>query len=144
MNSGNILFMFPPNTDILVVDDSVGYRKAVVSHLATLGYQNILEAEEGRQAYDTLVLMQQTGMPVGLVISDWNMPKMTGLELLQAVRGSPSFAKTPFLMVTSQNDMKLVIQAIKAGVNDYIVKPIDADLLKEKLVTIWSKVSASS
>jgi len=120
---------------MLVVDDFSTMRRIVKNILKQLGYENIDEAEDGVQAYSKL----KDGS-FGFVISDWNMPNMDGLELLRKVRSDPELKDMPFLMVTAEAEKDKVIEAIKAGVNNYIVKPFTAEVLKEKMDKIFEKL----
>ncbi|MFM1848989.1 MAG: response regulator [Pseudomonadota bacterium] len=120
---------------ILVVDDFAAMRKVVKTCLKQLGFQNIVEAEDGAKALEKL----QNG-EFKLVISDWNMPNMMGLDLLKAVRGDAKLAKVPFVMVTAEAQKENVLEAAKAGVSNYIVKPFSADQLKSKLEAVFAGV----
>jgi two-component system chemotaxis response regulator CheY len=129
--------MFNLGIKILVVDDFPTMRRIVKNLLKQLGFENIDEAEDGVQALKKL----QTG-DYGLVISDWNMPNMEGIDLLKNIRQSAEPLKNiPFLMVTAEAEKEKVIEAIKAGVDNYIVKPFTAELLTEKLSKIAEKKS---
>jgi two-component system chemotaxis response regulator CheY len=120
---------------ILVVDDFSTMRRIIKNILKQLGYENIEEAEDGAQAFNKL----KTGN-FGFVVSDWNMPNMDGLELLKKVRSDPDLKALPFLMVTAEAEKDKVIEAIKAGVSNYIVKPFTAEVLKEKMDKIFEKL----
>lgn len=120
---------------ILVVDDFSTMRRIVKNILKQLGYENIEEAEDGAQAYNKL---KSGGF--GFVVSDWNMPNMDGLGLLKKVRSDPELKNLPFLMVTAEAEKEKVIEAIKAGVSNYIVKPFTAEVLKEKMDRIFEKL----
>lgn len=127
--------MFNYNIKILVVDDFPTMRRIVKNLLNQLGFKNIEEAEDGAQAYSKL----QSG-EFSLVVSDWNMPNMEGIELLRKVRQSTEpLCKIPFLMVTAEAEKDKVIEAIKSGVDNYIVKPFTLEVLKEKLEKIAEK-----
>jgi two-component system chemotaxis response regulator CheY len=117
---------------ILVVDDFSTMRKIVRNCMKQLGFTNITEAEDGVQALEKL----KTDT-FKLIISDWNMPNMMGIDLLKAVRSSDDYKKIPFLMVTAESKKENVIEAAKAGVSNYIIKPFTADSLKEKLDLIF-------
>lgn len=117
---------------ILTVDDFSTMRRIIRNILRQLGYSNITEAEDGAAALE--VLQQQE---IDFVISDWNMPKMTGLELLRAIRTDEKLHKIPVLMVTAEALKENVVEAVKAGVNGYIVKPFTAETLKEKIDAIF-------
>ncbi len=113
---------------ILVVDDFSTMRRIVRNILKQIGHTDVEEAEHGKEALQKL---QQGGFD--FVVSDWNMPVMTGLELLVEVRADPALKHLPFLMVTAESKQENVVEAIKAGVNNYIVKPFTADVLKSKI-----------
>lgn len=123
--------MFDFKVKVLVVDDFPTMRRIVKNLLKQLGYENIDEAEDGVAA---LAKLKNGGY--GLVVSDWNMPNMEGIDLLRAVRAEPVVKDIPFLMVTAEAEKEKVIEAIKAGVDNYVVKPFTAEVLKEKLEKI--------
>jgi two-component system, chemotaxis family, chemotaxis protein CheY len=120
---------------ILVVDDFATMRKVIRNLLKQVGYENIVEAEDG-----VLALRVLKSQKIDLVISDWNMPNMTGLELLKGVRADEDLKSTPFLMVTAEALQDNVIAAVKAGVSNYIVKPFTAEVLNEKITKILDKI----
>ena len=124
-----------PDRDIkiLVVDDMATMRRIIKGLLEQLGFKNIDEAEDGKVALQKL----KTGN-YDFVITDWNMPNMTGLELVQEIRKDPDLKHLPVLMVTAEAKKENVLLAIKAGVNNYIVKPFTAEVLKEKIEKIFS------
>jgi len=122
---------------ILVVDDFPTMRRIVKNLFKQLGFDNIEEAEDGAQAY----LKLKNG-DFKFVCSDWNMPNMDGFELLRKVRSDPQLKETPFLMVTAEAEKQKVIEAIKAGVSNYVVKPFTAEVLKEKMDRIFEKMGA--
>jgi len=119
---------------VLVVDDFATMRRIVRNILRDLEFKKILEAEDGTAAVDILKTQK-----VDLIISDWNMPKMTGLELLKWVRSNEDTKDIPFLMVTAEAQKENVIEAVKAKVSNYIVKPFTAQTLAEKLEKIIPK-----
>jgi two-component system chemotaxis response regulator CheY len=119
---------------ILIVDDFATMRKVIRNLLKQIGFENIAEAEDGEMA-----LKELKSQNISFVISDWNMPNMTGLELLKAVRADSALHKTPFLMVTAEALQDNVLQAVKAGVDNYIVKPFTAEVLNEKISEIIAK-----
>lgn len=127
--------MFNFDIKVLVVDDFPTMRRIVKNLLKQIGFENIDEAEDGVQALNKL----KSGN-YGLVVSDWNMPNMEGIALLRKVRQEAEPLKNiPFLMVTAEAEKEKVIEAIKAGVDNYIVKPFTAEVLKEKLEKIADK-----
>ncbi len=116
---------------VLVVDDFVTMRRIVRKILRDLNFQNIIEAEDGLAALEVLKTTK-----VDLIVSDWNMPRMTGLDLLKEVRASDKLKDTPFLMVTAESQKENIVEAVKARVSNYIVKPFTAATLEEKLAKI--------
>jgi two-component system chemotaxis response regulator CheY len=117
---------------ILVVDDFATMRRIVKGVLKQLGFTNIIEAEDGTNALEELKKEK-----VGLIVSDWNMPNMTGLDLLRAVREDMNLKSIPFLMVTAEGQKENVVEAVKAGVNNYIVKPFTPETFNEKLKKVF-------
>jgi two-component system chemotaxis response regulator CheY len=122
------------NMKILVVDDFSTMRRIVKNILRQLGFNNILEADDGSTGLD--ILQKEK---IDMVISDWNMPKMTGLELLKVVRADDALRDIPFLMVTAEAQQENIIEAVKSGVNNYIVKPFTAETLGKKIEQIFNK-----
>lgn len=118
----------------LVVDDSPTMRRIVINALRNIGYNDIIEAEDGKDALAKLYAEK-----VDFIITDWNMPNMTGLELTRAVRSDPNFSDLPILMVTTRGMKQDVLEALKARVSNYIVKPFTPQILKEKIEQILSK-----
>jgi len=133
--------MFPLDTRILIVDDMSSIRDLVKSHLKSLGYTLIIESLDGASGYEQLLKNLNAGTPIGLVISDWNMPKLTGLDFLKKVRASQEFAQLPFVLLTSETERDQVTDAIMAGVNQYIVKPFSPKTFTEKLQSVFNKIA---
>lgn len=129
--------MFDFKIKVLVVDDFPTMRRIVRNLLKQLGFENIDEAEDGSQA---LAMLKKGGF--GLVVSDWNMPHMEGIDLLRNVRKDASLKDIAFLMVTAEAEKEKVIEAIKSGVDNYIVKPFTAETLKEKIEKIAERRTA--
>lgn len=123
------------NIKVLIVDDFATMRKVVRNLLKQVGYEDIVEAEDGVMALKTL-----KSQKVDVIVSDWNMPNMSGFELLKAVRADADLAKTPFLMVTAEALQDNVVAAVKAGVSNYIVKPFTAEVLNEKIKKIMESI----
>ncbi|MDF0651988.1 MAG: chemotaxis response regulator CheY [Nitrospira sp.] len=121
-----------PNMKILVVDDMVTMRRIVKNILKQLGFANIDEAENGQEA-----LQKLRADTFGFVVSDWNMPVMTGIDMLRAIRSDERLKTTPVLMVTAEAQQSNLVEAVQAGVNNYIVKPFTAETLKEKIAKIF-------
>lgn len=119
------------NLNVLVVDDFSTMRRIVRNILRELEFKNIYEAENGKAAVDVLA-----NQKIDLIVSDWNMPEMTGLELLQYVRSNEQLKTLPFLMVTAEAQKENIIEAVKFKVSNYIVKPFTAATLSEKLAKI--------
>jgi len=124
----------PMDINVLIVDDMAAMRKILRTLLSQLGFKNVDEAEDGKQALDKL---RQDPNKYDLVITDWNMPNITGIELVQAIRNDENLKHLPVLMVTAEAKKENVLMAIKAGVNNYIVKPFTAETLKEKIEAIF-------
>ena len=120
------------NMKILVVDDHESMRRIEKQILNDLGYPNVDMADDG----STALPMLQAGN-YDFVISDWNMPRMEGLELLRAIRADARLTKTPVLLVTAESKKEKIIEAVKAGVNDYVVKPFNAEIIKAKIARIF-------
>ena len=114
---------------LLVVDDSSTMRRIIKNTLARLGYKDVLEGADGVEGWNAL----DSNPDVEMLITDWNMPEMNGLELVKKVRADERFADLPIIMVTTEGGKAEVITALKAGVNNYIVKPFTPQVLKEKL-----------
>ena len=119
---------------VLVVDDFATMRRILKNVLKEIGFTKIVEADDGSTA---LAVLKKD--KVDLIVSDWNMPEVTGLELLKHVRRDELMKDMPFLMVTSEGQKDMVIQAVQAGVSNYVVKPFTADTIKEKLEQIFDK-----
>ena len=119
---------------VLVVDDFATMRRILKNILKQIGFTKIIDADDGSTA---LAMLKKN--KVDLIISDWNMPMVSGLELLKAVRSDESIKDMPFLMVTAEAQKDSVVQAIQAGVSNYVVKPFTPDTIKEKLEQIFKK-----
>lgn len=120
---------------LLVVDDSATMRRIIVNTLKRNGHEDIVEAEDGADAYAKL----ETESGVNFIITDWNMPNMSGLDFVNKVRGG-EFSGLPILMVTTRSIKEDIVEAMKAGVNSYIVKPFTPQTLKEKMDKILESV----
>jgi two-component system chemotaxis response regulator CheY len=120
---------------ILVVDDFSTMRRIIKNLLRDLGFQNITEADDGKTA---LPILKQGG--IDFLVTDWNMPEMTGIELIAEVRKDPNLAHIPILMVTAEAKREQIIAAAQAGVNGYVVKPFTATVLKEKIEKIFERL----
>ena len=119
---------------ILVVDDFATMRKIIKNLLGQLGYKNVHEADDGSTA---LVMLKKERFD--LIIADWNMPQMSGLDLLKTTRRNEKYKNTPFVMVTAEANKNNIVAAIQAGANEYIIKPFNANTLQEKIKKIFDK-----
>ncbi len=128
----------PSKIKFLVVDDFSTMRRIVRNLLKELGYVNADEAEDG-----AIALQKLKNAPFDFVVSDWNMPNMDGLQLLQAVRADPSLKHLPVLMITAEAKKENIIAAAQSGANGYIVKPFTAATLNEKLSKIFEKLEGT-
>lgn len=124
---------------VLVVDDFEMMRFVLTKALREMGVSDVEEAEHGKQAIDKLADADVAGKPFDIVFCDWNMPEATGMEVLQFCRVMPTYQKMPFVMVTAEAESQNVIQAIKSGANDYIVKPVTPEDLTKKLDKLFTK-----
>ncbi len=118
---------------ILVVDDFATMRRIIKNILKQLGYTNVDEADDGSTG-----LAKLKASKFDFVITDWNMPNMSGLELIKAIRGDDALKETPILMVTAEAMKENIIEAVKSGVNNYVVKPFTAEVMKEKMDKIFN------
>lgn len=129
--------MVQKNIKILVVDDFPTMRRIIRNLLKDLGFENVDEAEDGQMGLDKI----RNGS-FDLIVSDWNMPNMDGLTMLQQIRADPNFATLPVLMVTAEAKKENIVAAAKAGASGYVVKPFTAAVLEEKLNKIFDKINA--
>lgn len=120
----------------LVVDDSATMRRIVLNSLQRIGYNDFVEAEDGVDA------LAKFDGSIGMVITDWNMPNMSGTDLARALRGRPDGAAVPILMVTARSVREDIILALESGVNNYIVKPFTPPVLKEKIDALLTAKAA--
>jgi two-component system chemotaxis response regulator CheY len=128
--------MFSNTTKVLIVDDMMTMRKLVSKTCKEIGFQNLVEAADGIQAWEAI---QNSTPPIGLVISDWNMPNCSGLDLVKRIRADSRFKNIPFIMVTAEAEQHQVLEAIKSGVDNYVVKPFGKEQLIEKLEAVHKK-----
>ena len=130
--------MFDFNTPVLVVDDMMTMRKIVSNTCKKLGFTTITEAADGVLAWTALT---SATTPIGLIISDWNMPNCTGLDFMKRVRADSRYKHLPFLLVTAESEGKQVVEALQAGVTGYVVKPFTGETLETKLKEAYNKVN---
>ena len=129
--------MVQKNIKILVVDDFPTMRRIIRNLLKDLGFENVDEAEDGQMGLDKI----RNGN-FELIVSDWNMPNMDGLTMLQQIRADPNLSSLPVLMVTAEAKKENIVAAAKAGASGYVVKPFTAAVLEEKLNKIFEKINA--
>ncbi len=118
----------------LIVDDSSTMRRIIINTLTRLGYKDFVEAGNGREGIEKL-----STSPVDLIVTDWNMPEMTGIEFIRAVRTMDTHAHLPVLMVTTNAAKDDIVEALRAGVNNYVVKPFTPDTIKEKIDAVLAR-----
>lgn len=128
------------NLKFLVVDDSVTMRRIVINSLSSLNFKNYVEAADGNEA----LLKLEENPDINFVITDWNMPNMTGIDLVKAIRSNERFSHLAILMVTTRGLKEDIIEALKSGVNNYILKPFTPAVLKEKIEQILSSKNVES
>lgn len=124
---------------ILVVDDMATMRKIIKNMLTQMGFTNIHEADDGATAWPLIQSAQAANEPFEFILSDWNMPGMSGLDLLKNMRSNDKVKDTPFLMITAEAEQGNVVIAVKAGVSNFIVKPFSAQVLQEKINKIFKQ-----
>jgi two-component system, chemotaxis family, chemotaxis protein CheY len=135
VHSVNLEVALDKNMKILIVDDFSTMRRIIKNLLRDLGFTNTHEADDGV----TALPMLRSG-DFAFLVTDWNMPGMTGINLLKEVRADPKLAALPVLMVTAEAKRDQIIEAAQAGVNGYVVKPFTAQVLKEKIDKIFERV----
>jgi two-component system chemotaxis response regulator CheY len=132
--------MFPTDTRILLTDDSQTTRSLLRTFLKNAGYGwHLHEAEHGVRALEILREQEEKNKPIQLILSDWEMPLLSGLDFLKKVREEARWKTIPFIMITSVNRPEQVVEAVKAGVTGYIVKPLQAETLLERMKTAYIK-----
>ena len=125
---------------ILVVDDMETYRKAIGAFLSTMGFNNVQTADNGERAFEKVLNAASINEPFELILSDLRMPVMDGLQLLKSVRAHPqaSIGKVPFIVTSVVSEQDGILEAIKFGVNDYMIKPVDQESLEAKIATFFA------
>jgi two-component system chemotaxis response regulator CheY len=121
---------------VLVVDDQNSVRQMTRMILEEIGVRTIHEADNGKNAMAVASIQ-----PLDLIISDFNMPEMDGVEFLRAVRGHPMSRKVPFILLTGRGDRELVVKAAQAGANNYLIKPFTAAIIREKIEQVMGKLT---
>lgn len=136
--------MFKSNTKFLIVDDFATMRKIVKKIISELGYNNAVEAVDGAEAYKLLIEHSTSKEPFEYLIVDWNMPNMSGLELLKKCRSEEAFKKIPIMFVTAEGEQSQILEAIKEGVTEYVIKPFTSEKIKEKLESSFKKLGPNA
>lgn len=126
-----------PNMKTLVIDDMMTMRKIITKMLKKIGFTNVSEADDGATAWPMIEQAKESGEPFEFIVSDWNMPKMSGLDLLIKIRATEGIKDTPFLMVTAEAEQSNVIKVVQAGVSNFVVKPFKPETLQEKIQKIF-------
>ena len=126
------------SVNVLVVEDNPNLRKVLVNIVKKIGFADVKEAEDGQEAWETLEAEK-----IGLVLADWNMPRMSGLELLQKMRDTNKVSNIPFLMITASDTKQSILEAGKKGVDAYIIKPFSVNTISENIEEAMSKRSAT-
>lgn len=136
--------MFPKDTKFLVVDDFSTMRKIIKKVLNELGYTQIEESDDGKNALPLLQAASQSEKPFDLVISDWSMPGMSGVDLLKACKADAHLKHLPFILITAESEQKHILEASKVGVSDYVVKPFNAATLKAKMERVYLRHNSAA
>lgn len=119
-----------PSMNVLIVDDSSTMRRIIINSLGKLHFGNVTEAADGREALGKLT------PETGLIVTDWNMPEMNGLDFVRNVRANPGYKQVPIIMVTTEAGKAEIVEAVKNGVSNYIIKPFTIDVLREKIQAV--------
>ncbi|OQW50722.1 MAG: hypothetical protein A4S09_11235 [Proteobacteria bacterium SG_bin7] len=135
--------MFAKESRFLIIDDMSSIRDFVHASLKSLGYENILEAPDGVIAIEILKKQSRNGAPIDVILCDWNMPKLMGIDLLRQIREAPEWEFVPFIMITTESEKSQILQAISSGVTDYIVKPFSVSVLQQKLLAAYKRSLAN-
>jgi two-component system chemotaxis response regulator CheY len=125
---------------IIVIDDISVFRDSLKKILAEIGIVNIFEASDGQEAWEKIALESKSIEKFDLVISDLNMPKLTGMELLKNIRDFSRTAKLPFILVSTENNQTVILQALQLEISDYLLKPYDKELATKKIIKVISKI----
>jgi two-component system chemotaxis response regulator CheY len=133
--------MFDLKSRILVVDDMLTMRKLVIKSCREIGFADFVEAKDGREAFEKL---SEASPAIDLIISDWNMPNASGMDFLKRVRAESRFKDLPFVLVTAESEKEQVVEAISAGVTNYVVKPFTPQSLQEKLEQAHQKIASAA
>ena len=126
-----------PKMKTIVIDDMLTMRKIITKMLKQIGFTDLHEADDGATAWPMIEEGLNNGQPFEFIVSDWNMPKMSGLELLEKIRKDERTKKLPFLMITAEAEQSNVLKVVKAGVSNFVVKPFTPETLKGKIDKIF-------
>lgn len=131
--------MIDPKKYVLVVDDFATMRRIIIACLKSIGFNNILEADDGKKGLELVKIHKDD---ITLVVSDWNMPNMNGLDMLKGIRSTPDIAHIPVMMVTAEAKKDNIIAAAQAGASSYIVKPFTPETMAEKIKKLQNSVQS--
>lgn len=126
---------------VYAIEKAIPTVVIVRKSLSEIVFTNITEADDGETAWPLIEQALAAGAPFQLILSDWNMPKLKGIDLLRKVRATPAIAKVPFILLTAEAEKTQIIEAVKAGVTNYITKPFTADTLRKKLEVVYAAIS---
>lgn len=129
--------MFKPNTKFLIADDSSIQRKIIKLILSELGYTNFVEATDGQAALDAIMNSYKMNKPIQFIICDWEMPHIKGIDLLKTCKDHSVYKRIPFILLTAASAAPQIMQAVAANVSEYIVKPFNAETLKDKIDRVY-------
>lgn len=135
--------MFPEETRILVVDDMSSMVEFLKTELQNMGYESLYSASNGEEAFGILKKQLAEREPIELLLCDWSMPLMNGVELLRRIRGTAELKDLPFIMITAEGEADQVMEVINEGVSNYIVKPVIPTVLREKMKKVWKKIESN-
>ena len=128
--------MFDLSTKILVVDDMATVRRIIAKMCTDIGFKEVIEAADGESAWTAI---NTSVPPIGLVLSDWNMPKLSGPDLVKRIRSDVRYRNTPVILITTEAESKKIVEAAASGIDDYIVKPFPLDTLVTKIKKTYEK-----
>lgn len=131
------------NKRVLIVDDMGAIREALLGVLKTIGFTDITQAVDGLDAWDKALGKLAAGSPFELIFSDINMPKCNGINFLKLVRENANYKSVPVLMVTSENELNIILDAVQAGANSYILKPFNKVTIEQKITEVFTKKAAA-
>lgn len=132
--------MFPAETKFLIVDDMPSLREVLKALLKKNGFNQITEANDGQEAYQMMVAAKAAGKQYDVIICDWNMPNMNGMEFMKVIKAVDTWKSIPFILLTTESEKAKVMEAIVAGATNYMVKPVQEATVMEKLKAAWDKV----